>query len=420
MPYATEISEKLAARRNAFIELTSKEKPTSEDTEQAVKMADELKALEADYRRAQSIDQANADTKEALELEREAKENGSRAVTGAPLPRPSQIGSNLDAERVGAGVLSKKSLSELVAQSPQYRALTKNGGMQYGEIFLENALFLIKAAGDPITSSMLGFRYDDTAIPAHYGNAAPTVVDLIRVVPVRASSVRYFRTTPATGAPAMVAEGGLKPEVQLRWLPIDAPLEVCAEWTAVTLQALSDVPQMRAIIDADLRLLLLNKIYNQILNGTGTPPELQGILTISGLPTQAFVTDALTTIAAAITTIQSTGAGSPTGIVMNPADWQAVRLLNSNGVYYFGMPTEVGIQRLWGIPVVLSPHMPAGFALVGDFEYATIYESWGVRFIVGWKNDDLIRNMETIVCEARLAVGVRRTGAFVKADIVTP
>ena len=218
----------------------------------------------------------------------------------------------------------------------------------------------------------------------------------------------------------MVAEGGLKPEVQLRWLPIDAPLEVCAEWTAVTLQALSDVPQMRAIIDADLRLLLLNKIYNQILNGTGTPPELQGILTISGLPTQAFVTDALTTIAAAITTIQSTGAGSPTGIVMNPADWQAVRLLNSNGVYYFGMPTEVGIQRLWGIPVVLSPHMPAGFALVGDFEYATIYESWGVRFIVGWKNDDLIRNMETIVCEARLAVGVRRTGAFVKADIVTP
>jgi hypothetical protein len=420
MAYATEIGEKLLARRNAFVELTSKEKPSGEDAEQAVKMADELKTIEAEYKRAQGIDQANADAKEALEREREEREINGKAVSGAPLPAPWQKGANLDAERVGAGVLSRKSLSQLVAESPQYRALSKGGVMRQGEIFLENALFMIKAAGDPITASQFGFRYDDAAIPAHFANAQPTVADLIRVVPVRASSVRYFRTTPATGGPDMVAEGGLKPEVQLRWLPIDAPLEVCAEWTAVTLQALSDVPQMRAIIDADLRLLLLNKIYNQLLNGTGTPPQLQGILTISGLPTQAFVTDALTTIATAITTIQTSGAGMPTGIIMHPTNWQAIRLLNASGVYYFGMPTEVGIQRLWGIPGVLSPHMTAGFALVGDFEFATIYESWGVRFIVGWKNDDLIRNMETIVCEARLAVGVRRLGAFVNADIVTP
>jgi len=242
MPFATEISEKLAARRNAFVELTSKEKPTGEDTEQAVKMADELKAMEAEYRRAQSIDQANADTKEAIEREREERELNGKAVAGAPLPAPSSKRTSLDAERVEPGVLSRKSLSALVAESPQYRALTKGGGaMRHGEIFLENALFMIKAAGDPITSSQFGFRYDDAAIPAHFANAAPTVADLIRVVPVRASSVRYFRTTPATGGPDMVAEGGLKPEVQLRWLPIDAPLEVCAEWTAVTLQALSDV-----------------------------------------------------------------------------------------------------------------------------------------------------------------------------------
>ena len=218
----------------------------------------------------------------------------------------------------------------------------------------------------------------------------------------------------------MVAEGALKPEVQLRWVPVDAPLEVVAEWTAITLQALSDVPQMRAIIDEDLRNLLVNKIDQQILNGTGTPPEITGILTVPGLPTQAFVTDALTTIATAISTIQFAGGASPTGIVMNPTDWQAIRLLNSNGVYYFGMPTEIGVQRLWGVPVVLSVNMPAGFALVGDFSFATLFESWGVRFIVGWKNDDLIRNLETIVCEARIALAVRRTGAFVKADIVTP
>lgn len=417
MAYATEISERLAARRNAFVELTSKEKPTGEDTEAAVKMAEELKGIEAEYKRALSIDQARAEQQEALELEAESKAIAERAVAGAPIPVPSQKGANLAAEQIESGMLSKKSLSALVADSPAYRAMRK-GGIFRGEIVLDNALFCVKAAGDPITSTSFGFRYDDAAIPTHYGWGTPRVMDLLRVVPVRASSVRYFRTTsPIVGGPGMVAEAALKPEVQPRWVPVDAPLEVCAEWTAVTLQALSDVPQLRAVIDADLRGMLINKIDQQILNGTGTPPELTGILTMSGLGTQAFVTDVLTTIAAAITQIQSTGAGTPTGIVMNPADWSAVRLLNSNGVYYFGMPTEVGIQRLWGIPVVVSVNMPVGFALVGDFEFATLYESWGVRFIVGWKNDDLIRNLETIVCEARLAVGVRRLGAFIKADL---
>jgi len=47
-------------------------------------------------------------------------------------------------------------------------------------------------------------------------------------------------------------------------------------------------------------------------------------------------------------------------------------------------------------------------------------ERWGVTFIVGLKNDDLIKNQQTIVCEARLALAIRRPSAFVNADIVTP
>jgi hypothetical protein len=58
--------------------------------------------------------------------------------------------------------------------------------------------------------------------------------------------------------------------------------------------------------------------------------------------------------------------------------------------------------------------MPAGFALVGDFSYATFYQRMGVTFIVGLKNDDLIKNITTIVCELRGTLAVTRPGAFAK------
>jgi hypothetical protein len=61
--------------------------------------------------------------------------------------------------------------------------------------------------------------------------------------------------------------------------------------------------------------------------------------------------------------------------------------------------------------------MPAGFALVADFRMATLYQRLGITFIVGLKNDDLIKNLQTIVCEERLALAVRRPGAFAKVAL---
>lgn len=424
MPFSTECGQRLTALRAELVKLTATENPTAEDVEKAHKMTLDLEGVEKQYSTAKAIEDAAAAAKSAIEKQAQADSelrpvpifaNGNGNGQGNGHKAQLQAESKSLVRQGYAGAV------DAFLDSAIYKGALKAGHYQGITYTIEVPSHTLKAAGDPITSAQFGPRTTDQFVPAHYAQM-PTVFDLFRVVPVQATgSIRYYQATmPVTGGPAWVAEGAAKPEVQPRWAPKDAPLETIAEWTAVTLQALDDVPQLRSALEDDLRTLLLRKIDDSLLTGTGTPPEILGVLNTPGIGTPAFSGDALTSINAAIALVVSSGAGYPNGIVMNPADWQATRMLQSNGVWYFGGPADAGVQRLFGVPVVVSSAMPVGFALVGDFTYGTIFERWGVTFIVGLKNDDLIKNLQTIVCEARLALAIRRPSAFVKADIVTP
>jgi len=413
MGLSTELAERLNTLREEFVKACAVEKPSGEDVEKAQKMHVDLSAMELEYKNLRALDDAAAATQTAIEVGAKASNmipfaNGNGRTNGHSVA----IQSRPPSEAL--------SVFDQFIESDAYKSIRKQGHFQ-GVTYSVEVPGTIKAAGDPIMSSQFGPRTTDPTLAPHY-SAMANVYDLCRIVPVSAtSSVRFYQATmPLANNAAFIAEGALKPEVQPRWAPVDAPIETVAEWTAVTLQALDDVPQLRSVLYDDLRRLLLLKIDEKILAGSGTPPEIRGILATAGIQTQAFTTDALTTLANAVGKVINTGAGYPTGIVMNPADWQTVRTITVAGIWPFGSPSESGVMRIWGIPVVPSVNQAAGFAIVGDFNYATIFERWGVTFIVGLKNDDLIKNLQTIVCEARLALAIRRPSAFVNADIVTP
>jgi HK97 family phage major capsid protein len=419
-----ELGERMVAAQQEFSKAReAMVKPTSEDIEKLEKMNVDLVAIESDYARLKRLEIADDERKAASDAAREAAEKPSNF-----LPFPVKANGNGQALAPTTGYttsISQKAgdavtVFDRFIDSDAYKSIRKQGHHQ-GITYSVEVPGTIKAAGDPITSAQFGPRTTDPSVPSHY-SAMPNVYDLFRIVPVSGtSSVRYYQATmPLSNNAAFIAEGASKPEVQPRWAPVDAPIETVAEWTAVTLQALDDVPQLRAVLYDDLRRLLLLKIDEKLLAGSGTPPEIRGILATSGIQTQAFTTDALTTLANAIGKVVNTGAGYPTGIVMNPADWQTIRTMTVSGIWPFGSPADPGVMRIWGIPVVASVNQAAGFAIVADFNYGTIFERWGVTFIVGLKNDDLIKNLQTIVCEARLALAIRRPSAFVNADIVTP
>jgi Phage capsid family len=425
MPLATSTGEKLRTMREELNQLALLETPSAEDLEKAVKLNEEIEGVETDYAKFKAVDDANAARKAADEAEK-AKSRQPVSRPGLALVQAADERNDIERE-LAAMMPSKKSWFEAFVNSPTYKAIHDQGhfnAMGMGYKIAVDDLVAFKAAGDPITSTQFGTRYTDPMLVPH--PAIPTnVIPLISIETVTTGNVRYFQATiPIGGAPDWVAEAALKPEVQPRWAPVDAPMETLAEWTAVTLQALDDLPQLRAVLDNDLARALAVKLDWSLLNGTGTTPQIRGILNFAGVQTVAFVatTNAADMIAKGIQAVQATGYGSPNAIVMNPADWWAVRTSKigtpPSAFYSWGMPTDTGIPSIWGVPVVQDANLAAGTALVGDFSYATFFQRLGVTFIVGLKNDDLLKNMITIVCELRGALALRRPQAFAKVALV--
>jgi HK97 family phage major capsid protein len=425
MPLATSTGEKLKTMRDQLNQLVALESPSTEDLERAVKLNEEIDGVETEYTKLKIVDDANDSRKAADDAE---KAKSLKPVSRPGLALASNNGRNLDVERQEQALVpSNKSWSTSLIESAIYKAVHEQGhhsGTSYS-VTIDDAIGLsVKAAGDPITTTQFGTRVTELGLVPHVFPPA-TVLPLINVVNVGAGSIRYYQATmPPTGGPDWTAEAALKPEIQLRWAPVDAPIETLAEWTAVTLQALDDLPQLRSVLDFDLRRALLNKLDDSILNGNGTTPQIRGLLLFAGVQSIAFVatTSPADMIAKGIAAVSSTGYGVPNAIVMNPADWWAVRTSKIGtppaSFYLWGSPTEMGTPNIYGLPVVADSHMPAGFALVGDFSYATFYQRMGVTFIVGLKNDDLIRNITTIVCELRGTLAVTRPGAFAKVALV--
>jgi hypothetical protein len=426
MPLATSTGEKLKTLRDQLNQLVALESPSTEDLEKAVKLNEEIDGVETEYTKLKIVDDANDSRKAADDAE---KAKSLKPVSRPGLAIASNNGRNLEAERQETALVSSnKSWSSSLIESAIYKAVHDQGhhsGTSYS-VTIEDAIGLnVKAAGDPITTTQFGTRMTDLSLVPHPFPPA-TVLPLINVVNVGAGSIRYYQATmPVVGSgPEWVAEAQPKLEIQLRWAPVDAPIETLAEWTAVTLQALDDLPQLRSVVDFDLRRALLNKLDDSVLNGNGTTPQIRGINNFAGVQSVAFVatTSPADMIAKGIAAVSSTGYGVPNAIVMNPADWWGVRTSKIGtppaSFYLWGSPTEMGTPNIYGLPVVADSHQAAGTALVGDFSYATFYQRMGVTFIVGLKNDDLIRNITTIVCELRGTLAVTRPGAFAKVALV--
>ena len=261
------------------------------------------------------------------------------------------------------------------------------------------------------------------------------VRDLFPSRTTTAAIIEYFRMTGFTNNAAAVAERsgdafGAKPQSSFTFVGQQAPVRTLAHWEAAHRNVLADEPQLRSIIDNELMYGLRLQEDAQILNGSGTGENLTGILNTSGVQTYSWsagtysetagMSDTKADAVRRAATLSFLAYYEPSGIVLNPNDWEDIELSkDGNGAYVVAVSVAMGgEQRLWRIPVVDTPAIAEGTALIGAFGTgAQIYDRESPSIRISEQHADFfVRNAIVILAEQRLALAVKRPESFVKVS----
>lgn len=233
--------------------------------------------------------------------------------------------------------------------------------------------------------------------------------------------VEYVKETGFTNNAAPVTETTEKPESNITFDLVNAPVRTIAHFVDASRQILSDAAQLESYIDGRLRYGLEYKEELHLLLGDGTGQNLNGLVPQASAYSAAFtpsLPSLVDTLRLAL--LQVTLAEYPAdGIVLNPTDWARIELLkDTTGNYVWSNPQQMGGPVLWGRPVVETQAMTEDEFLVGAFRLGgQVYDRENATVEISTENkDNFVKNMVTILCEERIALAVYRPEAFVTGD----
>lgn len=255
----------------------------------------------------------------------------------------------------------------------------------------------------------------------------PFVTDLVNTGTLtNANAITYLvEGGAAEGDFAMVPEGGAKPQIHFPapTTRTDA-LRKIAAFMKFTDEMIEDWGFLVSEINNRALYMLAMKEEAQILNGDGTGQNLTGLLRRSGIQTEtsASKTDNFDALYRAMGKILNVTGVAADGVVMNPVDYQQLRLAkDANGQYLAGGPFQgqygnggiIMNPDVWGLPVVVTPAIPAGTALVAAMKQGkTLYRKGGVRVeSTNSHVDDFTNNLVTVRIEERIGLADRMPAA---------
>lgn len=250
-----------------------------------------------------------------------------------------------------------------------------------------------------------------------------TIANLLPQGNISQPLFRYIVETSATNNAAAVAEGGTKPESALAFAEEDAPVRKIATVLPVTDELFEDAPAMRAYVQGRLVVFLQLAEENQILNGSGVAPNIEGILNNSLIQNHNRGADSYAdALYKACTKIQVVSQLTASAIVLHPTDWQTIRLSKETGTgaYLFGSPLAGDIERVFGYPIVKTTAIAQGTALPGAYDLAAmLLRRTGITFAVSTEHADFfIKNQLMLRVEERIALPVFRPEGFCETNFL--
>lgn len=317
-------------------------------------------------------------------------------------------------------------------------------------------LFLAGEAGPSILPNFLPGIVEQRFYPL-------TIADLFSAGSTDSPVISYVAETSWTNNAASVGEGATKPYSNDTIARVQEQVGKVANLHKVTDEMLQDAAQYQSFLQGRLIFGVQRQEEIQVLSGAGYPgvkgllPRFAGfqrgtagtdadgtvnvagaggvvgrklVTTASGAGTGAMPTasEIADTVFKALTDIRFNAFVEPDALVINPLDWQTIRLgKDAQGQYlggsFFGADYGQGQNAghtLWGLRVVVTPAVASGQLLLGGFrEAGQLFRRQGITVEMTNSNGtDFEQNLVTVRAESRLALAIYRTGAFEAINLV--
>ena len=378
------------------------------------------------------LDQRNAVMESARALVDNAKSSG-REVTKSEVDQLNayvadvkEIDKRIAISEQGDAAIKALSAggSEPIPGEPQYLDLSAAGRRHLGTKFAQ-AMTAIDRTGQkallPAGESTLSIP----TLPSDPLSLATVPANLLSILPVVqipvGAQARYVRQGVRTNNAAAVAVGDLKPQSVLGLTAVDVQLKVYATVSeSVDRFLVSDATALGNWIASDLLYCVLRAVEQDVISGdpATTPASIRGLLATTGIVTQAFTTNLLTSLRAAKTAAETSGYDTDLVYALSAADWSAAEQARAStgGTFDFpSAPGEAAPRQIWGVPVVVVTGLPAKTAILINRSSVALYtDSAGVRTDWGTPGDNFLRNQLTARTEGRFDLAVASPSGVIR------
>jgi HK97 family phage major capsid protein len=271
--------------------------------------------------------------------------------------------------------------------------------------------------------------------------AGETIVDQIKYDPSRSThirsllslgstdgqTIRYPKESAYNDGAGTTAEAAAFGQSDFNLTASTVNVEKIGTYMRITGEMLDDIKQLTSYLSARVPEKVLSVEDNQILNGDGASPNLDGLFTdgaafaAGGFALAIESANEFDVLTVALNQLALSNYQADT-ILLNPTDLHKMILLKSTANEYLRNQIFSGLQpTINGIPVTLNTAVTAGKFLVGNLRQATqlwIRENLAVEFSRE-DSDNFQKNFVTVRAMERVALTNYLPNAIVQGTFST-
>ena len=249
-----------------------------------------------------------------------------------------------------------------------------------------------------------------------------TVRGLLSARPTTAAIVDFLKVSTPVGPASPQVEAQPMIESTLGFTTVSERVRTIGTFITCSRQILEDLPSLEATLNNSLPYYANLCEEAEILGGDSSGEHLSGLISgatafNTGLlsPTKGWTTLDIWLKAKAQIAIAKEIA--PSFIVCNPVDWyNACDLRDALGRFLLSDPASMAEPRCWGLDVVPTVSMNAGYFLMGSGnpEASEIIDRQETTVEIATQHDvDFTSNLVTIRVSKRLAFCLKRPGSYI-------